>query len=1012
MPERILLTNGLNVTIDRDFSVSIQLPTITVNGLTITVGSFAMPNGYKFNGGTVVAFPEATQFLCLAPITGTLHVLTRNITDGVIWLARITTSNATALTMELYTLDVPVTSIPRALAKLQEGVLTRVGLIGSSLFQIFQPDNRSTTGWITNLFQPGGGFSGNSLVITNKYSAIKNRTPFNRRTESTTRNLVYNPRFEQGISVWDGGSPTGFSIIAGVGPNNETVVQWSGAGRFFQDMNWFLNSPVVGSIDCKAISGTPTITIQVKNVFSDTVVCQISGTPDTSSWLKITTQQALLYGGTDGSRVEFQVSGGTVQFTNITLVRSLMSNFIVNSQFDTVSTWGSPTGFTILPTGGPNGESALQWAGAGALLQDLNIGNQWFSTSFHVFAVATTATVTVGYNIKGTGSQLTSFTYTVTAGTWTLIMIPNYLPSDATTGIRITISVTGATIRLTNVGVYTTNVLWDSYAVGGANVRYMSSLAAYSINPTTTGVGNTSTLAYGQIPSQFALAPSNKPQLLSRAYDYDLVILGLYPNGGTDKLAFYEAVVKNFRARDVEVLLVTDNSDNYTASVAVTGNPGDTSLTLIATRPLDLKFNTKIYLSNGMVVTTSGLPVGASQTVNTTNTAIQLTVGLNATVPSGTSAYLFIGNDTPEAGDGALDAGSFIKQLADTYGCGIADTAAFLQELTWRALSPYTDSIHPNQIGSIGWCEAVASTLSTNEKLPTKNSKLLLPSSPPTIVQPVGGISRQFGYIALPGRFDLDLTPANTGGSNSTSWVNPYANLYGYGSNKAITLTTGNTIRIGHPLMLSADIICDSSSSWAGTFTGTSSGSINFTTPGAGVRPASVEFITAALTTATATGNPISGGYTLTITSGTLVLYGICYHCPDYLDITDTFRTSGTFTSQVTGYSNSRMLSNAAGVSGDYVWTRFTGRSIAVILQRNTGAGILTPFIDGVQQSTIDLYAVSTSLTPYIFKAPSTAYGEHQFTLQWNGTQNASAVAGTATNPRLPFVQAFSILDR
>lgn len=46
----------------------------------------------------------------------------------------------------------------------------------------------------------------------------------------------------------------------------------------------------------------------------------------------------------------------------------------------------------------------------------------------------------------------------------------------------------------------------------------------------------------------------------SAAFDCDLAIIGLLPNGGADRLAVFEGVVRMFRGRGVEVLLVTDNS--------------------------------------------------------------------------------------------------------------------------------------------------------------------------------------------------------------------------------------------------------------------------------------------------------------------------------------------------------------------------------------------------------------------------------------------------------------------
>jgi hypothetical protein len=73
-----------------------------------------------------------------------------------------------------------------------------------------------------------------------------------------------------------------------------------------------------------------------------------------------------------------------------------------------------------------------------------------------------------------------------------------------------------------------------NYAVGGTNSRYTIALMGDAV-------------LEGQ-------------RLKTEAYDCDLAIVALIPNGGKDRLPIYEGVVRQLRARGLEVLLLTDNS--------------------------------------------------------------------------------------------------------------------------------------------------------------------------------------------------------------------------------------------------------------------------------------------------------------------------------------------------------------------------------------------------------------------------------------------------------------------
>ncbi len=74
-----------------------------------------------------------------------------------------------------------------------------------------------------------------------------------------------------------------------------------------------------------------------------------------------------------------------------------------------------------------------------------------------------------------------------------------------------------------------------NFGVGGTNARYSIAL--------------------------FGTGLENGKALETSAFDCDLAIVALLPNGGEDRDAVFEGVVRMLRSRDLEVLLLTDNSN-------------------------------------------------------------------------------------------------------------------------------------------------------------------------------------------------------------------------------------------------------------------------------------------------------------------------------------------------------------------------------------------------------------------------------------------------------------------
>lgn len=78
------------------------------------------------------------------------------------------------------------------------------------------------------------------------------------------------------------------------------------------------------------------------------------------------------------------------------------------------------------------------------------------------------------------------------------------------------------------------DIVWKNHAVGGANARYTITL--------------------------LGAAWYDGEELESPSLDCDLAIVGLLPNGGSNRLAVFESVVRKLYDSGTEILLVTDNA--------------------------------------------------------------------------------------------------------------------------------------------------------------------------------------------------------------------------------------------------------------------------------------------------------------------------------------------------------------------------------------------------------------------------------------------------------------------
>lgn len=105
---------------------------ISANGLTLTVPAFSVGD-YSHPGGTLTAIPNITQYVCAHLHTKRLHVLRRAYDQGVIVLGKVVAGASTVTTTTSQTPQLPITRIPRALAKIRAQQSLLINLMGSSL---------------------------------------------------------------------------------------------------------------------------------------------------------------------------------------------------------------------------------------------------------------------------------------------------------------------------------------------------------------------------------------------------------------------------------------------------------------------------------------------------------------------------------------------------------------------------------------------------------------------------------------------------------------------------------------------------------------------------------------------------------------------------------------------------------------------------------------------------------------------------------------------------------------
>jgi hypothetical protein len=118
-----------------------------------------------------------------------------------------------------------------------------------------------------------------------------------------------------------------------------------------------------------------------------------------------------------------------------------------------------------------------------------------------------------------------------------------------------------------NVNLATKELIIDNYAVGSQTSRYGLALLGEAYQ-TNEGVqyGNAQ-IKYKQYttPKYFESESCEKSPLANR--QYDLAIVGFGMNGGTDKMAFLENIVRILRKQGTEVIIITQNNQTINETI-------------------------------------------------------------------------------------------------------------------------------------------------------------------------------------------------------------------------------------------------------------------------------------------------------------------------------------------------------------------------------------------------------------------------------------------------------------
>lgn len=290
----VKVTNSAQGGAFSDRGIGYPVSRVVGRDLLLNVAPFSV-QGFSFSGGQIFALDNLRQFVGVNVHTGRLHCLPRLADEGFIPVAEVYAAGGVVTGVWSITPELPETRIPRTIAKLRNREAVKITVLGSSLLASADITTRHV-GLISLVSDVGYGYS-----ITNP---------------AATAELNADPDFQQvGVFGW-GGAPTGYTVQAAGGPNNSPCLEWSGGLRLFREVGT-VNGVYTGTLLAIPVTGTPVVTMTIKDKLSDTVRGTSGAIP--VSGLTTISASGPTAGGTAGVRVELAVAGGTVRFADLSI---------------------------------------------------------------------------------------------------------------------------------------------------------------------------------------------------------------------------------------------------------------------------------------------------------------------------------------------------------------------------------------------------------------------------------------------------------------------------------------------------------------------------------------------------------------------------------------------------------------------------------------------------------------------------------------------------------------------
>ena len=396
--------------------------------------------------------------------------------------------------------------------------------------------------------------------------------------------------------------------------------------------------------------------------------------------------------------------------------------------------------------------------------------------------------------------------------------------------------------------------------------------------------------------------------------------------------------------------------------------------------------------------------------------------------------------------------GPQLAAIADQHGATFIDTQSrciFTVTIGGSSVAAFfadagSNALHPGDVGHLYWVKWMRAALNGNvqrrEEIPGQWTMTSLPSNTSS-------------QIAYPFAFEFQ-PPAASGSPAPTTVANSYTTINSFNSaNPAQYIggvanasggwsgSAGSAYLFYHPLALSFNLLVDGTQTFTNVVSigGTAIKTNIFTSVGS--RPAISEQLTVADMRAISSGNYNHGKpdfaenttFTVTITGGTPVIFGAEWGVPQYYDVplsSLTYIGTGWDTADKLGDANNYYRIRGTDTANDAVKFTFRGAGAQLMLQTSISSGYLVAYLDGVQLTTLNGVSWNSYYDTYVGatrglqinvmpNGPRTGdingwgHRVHTLTVQYNGSQNATATSNgvTGTKRRLAVMGARVIGD-